>query len=233
MQALIITGCVILFILLVLLLRVGCRFEYSADGTFLWLKVACFRFVLLPSKPLTPRQEAKKQAKQQEKRRKKMAEKAAKKKAKEEAIARGERPKKQSPAELVWLLQFVRPVFTALNSLRRKLRIESIQLEYAIGGADDPAQAALRYGQVSAGGGALFPLVNAVFDVKEWDVDLYVDFNQAKTKVALCATATYRVGQLLGIAIILGIKALSIYLKHKKQVTSEEEKKDGTKASNR
>ena len=233
MQALIISGCIVLLLLLILLIRVGCRFDYSAEGLYLWLKIACFRFVLLPEKPLSPKQEAKKQAKKKLKEDKKKAAKAAKKKAKEEAKARGEKLPQKRPADLLWLLGFVRPATSALNSLRKKLRIDTLKLEYAIAGADDPAKAALRYGQVSAGGGALFPLINGVFDVKEWDVNLYVDFNQSKTKVALSATATYRVGQLLSVAIILGIKALSIYLKHKKEVTSEEEKKDGTKASDR
>lgn len=233
MLALKITGGVLLVILLLLLVRVGCRVDYSADGLYLWLKIAGFRFVILPKKPLTPEQEAKKQQREKEKKAKKAAEKAAKQKAKEEAKARGEATDKKKPGDLVWLLQFVRPVLTALGRLRRKLRVEHLKVDYAIGGADDPAQAAIRYGQVSAGGGALFPLLNAALDVRDWDVDLHVDFLEEKTKVALSATATYRIGQLLAIVISLGASALAIYWKHKKQTESEEEFKHGRKASDR
>lgn len=223
MLALKIIGGILLFFVLLMFVRVGCRVDYSADGLFLWLKVACFRFTILPKKPLTPEQEAEKQRKEKEKK----AEKEAKKKAKKEAKARGEKQEKKKPGDLLWLLQLIQPAFTALNRLRRKLRVDHLKVDYAIGGADDPAAAAVRYGQVAAGGGALFPLLNSVFDVRDWDVDLAVNFLEEKTKVALSATATYRIGQLLAIVISLGVSALSVYWKHKKAVKQEEELKHG------
>lgn len=219
MLALKIIGGIVLFIVLLMFVRVGCSVNYSADGFYLWLKVFCFRFQLLPTKPLTAQQEAKKRAKG--------AEKKKKKQAKKEAKAKGEQPAKKKPGDLLWLLEFIRPVLTALNGLRRKLRVDRVKIDYAIGGADDPARAALRYGQVSAGGGALFPLLNSALDVREWDIDLHVDFMGEKTKVAISAAAGYRIGQLLAIVIILGIKALAIYFKHNNQVKSEEEHKHG------
>lgn len=227
MLALKIIGGIFLFFFLLMFVRVGCRVDYSADGLFLWLKVLWFRFLLLPSKPMTAQQEAEKQARKKEKEKKKQAEKAAKKKAREEAKARGEQPERKKPGDLLWLLEFIRPILSALNALRRKLRVDRLKIAYAIGGAGDPAQAAIRYGQVSAGGGALFPLLNSALDVRDWDVDLHVDFMEEKTKVAFSAVASYRIGQLLSIVLVLGVKALVIYFKHKNQVKSEEEHKHG------
>ena len=183
---------VILLLALLMLLRVGCRVEYAADGFFLWLKIAGIRFQLLPKKPLTPAQKEKQEKKEAEKKAKKRAEKAAKQKAKEEA--KGEAPPRKKPGDLLWLLEFLKPVFQALNQLRRKLRIDHMEITYAIGGADDPSEAAVRYGQVAAGGGALFPLINTVLDIRQWDGDLGIDFTEEKTKVAIGANATYRLG---------------------------------------
>lgn len=224
MLALKIIGGIVLFFALLMLVRVGCRVDYSAGGLFLWLKVACFRISILPSKPLTPEQEEKKQRKDAEKKAKKKAKKAAEQ-------AKDEAPKEKG--DLKWLLELIGPALKALNRLRRKLRVDHLKLDYAIGGAGDPAQAAIRYGQVSAGGGALFPLLNAALDVRDWDVNLSVDFCEEKSKVALSATATYRIGQLLAIGISLGVKALVVYLKHEKQAEQKEELSNGRKASNR
>ncbi len=52
-------------------------------------------------------------------------------------------------------------LYRALGQLRRRLTISLMRIDYSIGGASDPAEAAIRYGIVSAGGGALFPLLNA------------------------------------------------------------------------
>lgn len=225
MLALKIIGAVVLVIALLMLIRVGCRIEYSAEGFFLWLKIAGFKFLILPKKSLTPEQEAQKAEKDKAKKAEQKAKKLAKKQTAEEAKARGEKPARKKPGELLWLLQFLRPAFHALNQLRRKLRIDHMDITYAIGGAKDPSDAAVKYGQVAAGGGALFPLLNAALDIRDWSVDLGVDFTEEKTKVAVGANATYRIGQLLAIVCSLGMKALVIYLKHKKESNQEEEVK--------
>lgn len=226
-------GIILLLLALLMLLRAGCRVEYSVQGFYLWLKIAWFRLRILPKKPLTPEQQANKDKKEAKKKAKKRADKAAKKKAEDEAKARGETVPKTKPGDLLWLLEFLMPVFQCLNQLRRKLRIDHMKLIYRIGGAKDPSQAAVRYGQVSAGGGALFPLLNAALDVRDWDVDLGIDFTQEKTQVAVSANATYHLGHLLVIIIALGIRALRIYLKHKKETTTKEEANHAGQASNR
>ena len=226
-------GIILLVLVLLMLMRVGCRVDYSAHGFYLWLKIAWFRIKLLPRKPLTAEQQAAKDKKEADKKAKKRADKAAKEKAVEEAKARGESIPKKKPGDLVWLLEFLNPVFHGLNQLRRKLRIDHMTIMYRIGGAKDPALAAQRYGQVSAGGGALFPLLNATLDVRGWDVDLGIDFSEEKTLVAVSANATYRLGHLLVIVIALAFRALRIYLNHKKETKTKEEANHAGQASNR
>jgi len=214
--------------LLLLLVRVGCRVDYDADGLTVWLKVACFRFQLLPDRTDQQKKEAKRRRKEQKKARK------DRKKAKDKPDAsekNGEATPKKG--ELRWLLQLVEPALRALGRLRRRLRVERVRIDYAIGGAGDPAAAAVKYGAVSAGGGALLPLINAALDVRDWDLDLSVDFETEETRVALSAAGTYRVGQLVAIMLALAFSVLGAYMRNQNRIKKEEELKHGRKASNR
>lgn len=228
MLALKITGGILLLFALLLLVRVGCRVDYDADGLTVWLKVACFRFQLLPDRTDQEKKEAKRRRKEQKKARKDRKKDGAKPDTPEK---NGETPPKKG--DLRWLLQLVEPALRALGRLRRRLRVEYVRAGYAIGGAGDPAAAAVKYGAVSAGGGALLPLMNAALDVRDWDLDLSVDFESAETRVALSAAGTYRVGQLIAIMLALAFSALDVYMRHQNQLKKEEELKHGRKASNR
>ena len=221
MVALCIIGGIVLLVLLVLALRVGCRADYSESGLFLWLTVGFLRFQLLPQKPKKERRKKRKKQKKQD---------AQEKKSQK---AEQETDKAAKPGKLSLLLDLAGPLLRALGQLRRKLRVETIRLNYAIGGADDPAQAAIRYGIVSAGGGALIPLINEAFDVRDWDMHLGVDFDEKESRVALSAQADWRVGQLLHVLIALAIQALPIYRSNQTKTAPKEEQKHGRKASDR
>lgn len=223
MLALIIIGGVLLFFGLLLLVPVGFRASYDATGLILQLKVACFRFRLYPE-----REKRRKQAKQKKKEQDQEAE-----------VSEGaqDKPKKQL-GDLKWLLELTKPALKALGQLRRKLKIGHMRIEYSIGGASDPAEAAIKYGIVSAGGGALFPLLNAAFDVRDWNVDLGVDFEHQESRVALEADGSWHLGTLLRILFSLGICALQAYRKQQDQSAAKtanhkEEVKNGRKASDR
>lgn len=226
MTALLVIGLIVLVIALILLIRVGCRVDYSAEGFFLDLKVGCLRFRLVPAKD-DPRKAAK-----QERKRAKQEQKKKRKTEEQKGQTEQEKPKRKL-GDLLWLVELIRPVLHALSQLRRKLRIELISVDYALGGAKDPAKAAVQYGIVSAGGGALFPLINAAFDVRDWEVDLGVDFQSEQSMVAVTATGSYRIGQLLGIALSLGFRALSIFVKQKQGQPKQGGTKHGREASNR
>lgn len=223
MLALIIIGGVLLLLGLLLLVPVGFRAAYDAGGLVLQWKVACFRFRIYP--------EREKRDKPPKRKKKDQAQEA---KASEEEQGK---PKKQL-GDLKWLLELIEPGLKALGQLRRKLKIELMRVEYSIGGASDPAEAAIKYGIVSAGGGALFPLINSAFDVRDWDVELGVDFEQQESRVALEAQGTWRLGTLIRILFSLGICALQAYRNHQskpvaKTANHKEEVKNGRKASDR
>lgn len=225
MIALCIVGGLVLLVLLVLAIRVGCQADYSEKGLFLWLTVGALRFQLLPTKP---KQEKKKKRKRQKKQKEQDA-----REAEQTDQAKPESDQSEKPGKLSLLLDLAGPGLRALGQLRRKLRVELIRMNYVIGGADDPAQAAVRYGIVSAGGGALIPLLNEAFDVRNWDLHLGVDFDARETRVTLAARADWRVGQVVRILIALVIQALPIYRSKQKKTDQKEEHKHGRKASDR
>lgn len=214
--------CIGIFLLLaaLMLLRVGVRVIYGETGLRLYLKVAGLQFLLMPRPPMSEEEKASKEKKKQAKAARKVSRKKTKQNSASDAHSAVEEKKK---GRLTDLLPLIQPGLQALNRLRLNVRITRLKVDYAIAGADDPAKAAIRYGIVSAGGGALFPLLNEAFQVSEWDVHLDVDFEQTETYLAIDAAATLFLGKLLVIAAVFGYQAYKIYN------TTANETKGGTK----
>lgn len=209
MLALKIIGGIVLFFCLLMLIPVGARAIYSEDGLFLWFKIACFSVQLVPVRK--KRQSAKGNKPKKPKKGRQQKSRG------DSAVSAEQTQKGKKPGELKKLLPLLRPGLTAMSSLRRKLTIRQMRVYYRIGGAEDPAGAAMKYGIVAAGGGALFPLVNSAFRVKDWDVDLNVDFESDQTRVAFAAEGGWCLGQLVITALALGVSALKIYASQTKQ----------------
>lgn len=232
MLALIIIVGILVLLGLLLLLPVGFRADYDAQGLKLRLQVACFRFLLYPGQ----------EKPKKEKKRKQKKKKQEKEDADQSSEEKQQEDQKKKLGNLKWLLELTEPMFRALEQLRRRLKISLMRIDYSIGGASDPAEAAIRYGIVSAGGGALFPLLNAAFDVRHWDVNLGVDFDRDESQVALAAVGTWMLGTLLRILLSFGICAFKAYRKQssktdqkadQKITTTKEDIQNGRKASDR
>lgn len=216
MLALKIIGGIVLFFCLLMLIPVGARAIYSEDGLFLWFKIACFSIRLVPMR---------KKGRPAKGDKPKKPKKDRQQKPKGDLAVRSEQTQEaKKPGELKKLLPLIRPGLTAMSRLRRKLTIRQMRVYYRIGGAEDPAGAAMKYGIVAAGGGALFPLVNSAFRVKDWDVALNVDFESDQTRVAFAAEGGWCLGQLVITALALGVSALKIYASQTKQ--SEQNKQN-------
>lgn len=216
MLALKIIGGIVLFFCLLMLIPVGARAIYSEDGLFLWFKIACFSIRLVPmQKKGRPAKGDKPKKPKKDRQQKPKGDLAVRSEQTQEA---------KKPGELKKLLPLIRPGLTAMSRLRRKLTIRQMRVYYRIGGAEDPAGAAMKYGIVAAGGGALFPLVNSAFRVKDWDVDLNVDFESDQTRVAFAAEGGGCLGQLVITALALGVSALKIYASQTKQSEQNKQK---------
>ncbi len=224
MLALIIVAAVLLCLAALMLLPVGLAAEYSGAGLKVELKAAFLHFSLYPPRP---------GLKRAKKRRQKGGDESGQTEAKQET----KRDKKLG--DLDQLLELAGPILQALGRLRRKLRVELLRLEYAIGGADDPAGAAIQYGVISAGGGVLMPLLDTAFDIRQWDVQLGVDFQQRRSRVAAAARGSWRLGSLVWIFLGLVWSMLKDNIRTNQENTdtkrsdSKEDVPNGRKASDR
>ena len=188
----------VIFILLFLvgLIRLGGGAEYSAEGMKAHVRVGPFRFQVFPGKEKGGKKEREKKPKK-------------KKPPKEKE---GPKPKLGGPVELV--KAFLPLVCEAAGELKRRIRIDELRLDYTAGGRD-AAQTAMTFGGSNAAVGAILPLVQQNFDLKEYRVRTAMDFNAKGPTIYLYAAFSARLGQLVSFGLRFGWKFLMAYRKQK------------------
>ena len=197
----------VIFAVLVLIgcIPVGVDARYSADGVFLTAKLGPFRLQLLPQKPKKKPQKRKPQQKQPKK-----------------TPAKVE-PKEKKPNPLLsggvdGLMQLLDLAFDTLGDLRRKLRVNELTLYVLIGGADDPAKAAMGYGRAWAAIGAITPSLERLFVIKKRDIRPALDYTISNTQIDAHLVTTITIGRSLALALRAGIRFLKILNERKKAV---------------
>ena len=105
-----------------------------------------------------------------------------------------------------------------LGDLRRKLRVEELTLHVCIGGSDDPAAAAIRYGRAWAAIGAITPALDRLFVIKKRDIQPALDYNETSMKVDARLITTITIGRSLALALHAGVRFLKILNQRKKAV---------------
>lgn len=187
----------ILFVLWLLgQIRVGAAVAYSEAGFFLTVKAGPARIQVLPANTQKKERKPKKE-----------------KKAPEKPVAAEEnaKPKRSVKDTVSIVLRFLPLVGEAVGRFKRKIRIDYVKLQI-IWGASDPAATAKGYGAGNAAMGILWPVIEHNFKVKERDLCVGVDFERTKPEFTGNAQITITIGQCLSLALILGVKALKIYL---------------------
>ena len=197
----------VIFAVLVLIgcIPVGVDARYSADGVFLTAKLGPFRLQLLPQKPKKKPKKRKPQQKQPEK-----------------TPAKAE-PQEKKPNPLLsggvdGLMQLLDLAFDTLGDLRRKLRVNELTLYVLIGGADDPAKAAMGYGRAWAAIGAITPSLERLFVIKKRDIRPTLDYTISNTQIDAHLVTTITIGRSLALALRAGIRFLKILNERKKAV---------------
>lgn len=184
---------------------VGVDARYNADGVFLAAKLGPFRLQLLPQKPKKKPKKRKQQQKQPEK-----------------APASSEPQEKKSNPLLSGgvdgMLQLLDLAFDTLGDLRRKLRVNELTLHVLIGGADDPAKAAMGYGRAWAAIGAITPSLERLFVIKKRDIRPALDYTISNTQVDAHLVTTITIGRSLALAVHAGIRFLKLLNERKKAV---------------
>ncbi len=203
---------ILLILFLVGLIRVGGSVEYSADGLLARLRVGCFWFQIFPLR--------KKPEKEENKREKK----SKKKPKKEPETGKTDQETKEKKGGVFELVKMALPlVGEAAGALKRRIRIDKLFLDFTAGGRRDAAGAALAFGYSNAAVSAVLPVFQQNFDLKEYRVRTRVDFSAPAPVIYLHAAISARIGQLVTFAVILGFKALRVYLKYRKQTKLQKE----------
>lgn len=193
----------VLVILAVLVLigciPVGVDAAYGEGSVLLSAKIGFFRLQILPAKPKKPKKT------KQEKPAVSPAPSAA-----PDAPTAETAPKKKLalPGGLNGILRLANLALSTLGDLRRKLRVEELTLHVTFAG-DDPADAALHYGQAWAAVGALMPALDRLFVIKKRDICPILDYNREQMSVDAHLILTITIGR----ALALGLKAGLGFLK--------------------
>ena len=204
-------GWIILLAVLVLLaiLPLGASVLYDAEGARVRVVAGPLKIQVYPAKKKPKKDKPKKEKKQKTK---------AKKSKKGAAEENTEKPaaKPQKGGSWTDFLPLVRVALDLLNDLRCKLRVDHLKLHMTMA-ADDPCDLAVNYGRMNASMAGLIAQLERFLVIKKRDVHIDCDFAASQTLILARLDLTITLGRILTIAVVYGIRALSTFLKIKKQ----------------
>lgn len=208
MTAWIILGCILLFFLFLLCLKVTITIGY-ADAVTLSVKVLCFRFHILPKKQKrAPRSmSAKKAARIRRKLNKKARKKALAAKEKQAKKEEKKRLSQDKPpktlAEILDILSLVRSlVATVVRKFFKHLRVDVARLKIRLA-LSDAASTALAYGAVTGSVNLLLPTLEKLPNFRLPDAEDFgveADFLGEDTEIDLLLSFSLRVFHVVDIA---------------------------------
>lgn len=182
-------------IVLLALLPLGVQVRYDASGASVKIVAGPVRVTLLP-------------------RRKKKRDKPKKPKKEKRPAAQAAPAARAGGGSVRDFVPLLRVALDFLGELRRKLRIDRLELKLVLGG-DDPADLAMLYGRAWEALGSLWPLLARAFVIKKRDVQIECDFTSEQTRVTARCRITITLARLLSLAVRYGVRALKQYLKIK------------------
>ncbi len=239
---------ILLILVLLSLVRVGAEVSYGAEGMGVRVRLGQFKLTILPAKK-------KENAKPKKEKKPKSDKKAASSKASsthdkkpggegpEEAPPKEgsnsqEEGKNESPKEKkpkgglpIPLVDLISIAVDAVGQTLSRLQIDVLHIEYTIGGRENPANAAIQYGMLYAGGGAIVPMLeNTFYSVKKREIQAAIDFESDTSLVYLCLALSIRIGQIFAIGGHLVWAFLKSFIKEQR-TKKQEGKNNGTESS--
>lgn len=194
---------------LISLIRVGGRVSYGQAGLFAYLLMGPVKLQLFPMANASEgnwRSKAKKPKKEKPP----MAEKHKKE------------PGEGRPGTLSRLMKLLPVVGQVCGSLKRKIRIDELELEVIWGGTD-AAAVALGYGRANAALGMLWPVFDHNFKVKRHSFQISADYGRTEPAAELRAAVTMTVGQMMTLGVHYGVKALFTWIKSGRPAAKRQE----------
>ncbi len=125
-------------------------------------------------------------------------------------------PKPKSGGSILDFWPLVQVALDLLNDLRRKLRVDELKLHLTLAG-DDPCDLAINYGRMNAALAGLIAQLERFLVIKKRDVHIDCDFTASETVILARLDLTITLGRILSIAVRYGVRALTTFLKIKKQ----------------
>ena len=194
-------------LVLLAILPLGASVLYDEDGPRVRVVAGPLKIQVFPLK-------------KKPKKNKPKAEKPKKDKKPKKAAPEGEKPepfpKPKTGGSWTDFLPLVRVALDLLNDLRRKLRVDHLKLHLTMAG-DDPCDLAVNYGRMNASLAALIAQLERFLVIKKRDVHIDCDFAASETVILARLDLTITLGRLLSIAAVYGVRALTTFLKIKKQ----------------
>lgn len=190
---------------LISLIRIGGRVRYGQAGLYAAALAGPFQMQLWPAKPKKEKKPAK---------------------PKREKPPAAEKHKKEpaggQPGTLSRLMELLPVAGEACGALKRKIRIDDLELELIWGGTD-PAAIALGYGRANAALGMLWPILDHNFKVKRHTFQVSLDYERREPGVELQAAVTLTVGQIAALGLRYGTKALITWFKSGRTLRKKQE----------
>lgn len=193
---------------LISLIRVGGRVRYGEAGLFVTVLAGPFKIQAFPMK-------AKKKERPQKEKKPKKEKPAMAEKHKRE-------PKEGQPGTLSRLMKLLPVVGQACGALKRKIRIDDLELQLIWGGSD-PAAIALGYGQANAALGMIWPVLDNNFKVKRHCFQIGMDYGRTQPAAELQAAVTLTIGQIVTLGVHYGVKALFTWMKSGRPAVKRQE----------
>lgn len=204
MTSMIVLVCVLILLAVLLLLRVGVQVEYGRDLFAVRLRVGAKYVQLIPAGTKKEKNEKK--------------EKRAKKEPKQKKpVESGGKPAKKG-GQLDLIRALLPPVLRTIKRLCGKLRVDKLDLVLTAG-AEDPCDAVFQYGMANAILGSLWQPIVDTCRVVDGHARIEIDFEAKNTAVYLLAEPTLRVGQLLALAAVFAVQALSALMRRRKNTS--------------
>ena len=186
----------LLVILLLAVLPLGGKFRYNSDGFWAYLVVGPLRIQLYPSQ----------KREKSEKKPKKTADKQASPEKK------GPKAENKSGGSVMDFLPLVKTGLSFLNSFRKKLRVDKLELNVILAGSD-PCDLAVNYGKAWAALGNLMPHFERFLVIKKRDINVACDFSASQTLVFADIQITITLGRLLYLAVWYGVRLVIDYMR--------------------
>ena len=208
-------------LILLLIIPLGVSVKYNADGPLVRILAGPLKITVFPR--------PKKEKKQKKPKKEKQPPAAAEVKPTEEPIPPAPAPrssvapepkkepeKKEQGGSWTDFLPLVKVALDFLTGLRRKLRVNVLELKLIMAGGD-PCNLAVNYGRAWAALGNLMPHLDRLFVIRKRDVEVECDFTASKTLVIARLDITLTLGRLLALVVVIAIRALKIFLQIKKK----------------